>query len=192
MIKGTEATTKLVAAYNSMIRQNRNWKISVTKLIPKTQTPHIKDLRPIALLDTSYKTLMGIIKEVLEKHLHQSQNLLTKRRIAGNIFMQQYIITENDKNKKPLIVIPIDFTKAFDSADRMTSLPPCPVGVGDPQCSSSLSWFCSPSWILRLRCLQRRPLRQGQPSRPPALLKKFEVVDGEDEGSVLAGRRRRS
>ena len=48
-----------------------NWKSSITKLVPKMKKPTIKDHRPIALTNCSYKTCMGILKTKIE-HLKNS------------------------------------------------------------------------------------------------------------------------
>ena len=49
----------------------RDWKISKTILIPKNSKPSATDLRPIALLNVSYKLFMSIIKSKVEKYLRE-------------------------------------------------------------------------------------------------------------------------
>ena len=62
--------------------------------------PTIKDFRPIALTNTTYKLLMGMLKDKTEKHIKQSGNEL-----------EDYCIKESFKMKKELYIISIDFEK---------------------------------------------------------------------------------
>ena len=68
---------------------------------------------------------MSILKDEIEDHLEKS--LLTKDNQTGftkggkkedNLFMLQYLVGKAYKNKKPLILIAIDYSKAYDSLDR--------------------------------------------------------------------------
>ena len=45
------------------------WTESKTVLIPKKNKLTVKDLRPIALTNTTYKLFMGILKSKMEKHI---------------------------------------------------------------------------------------------------------------------------
>ena len=68
---------------------------------------------------------MAIIKGKIEKHIESSnlmenlQSGFTKRRqVEDNIFLLNYCINESFRKNKQLIVISIDFSKAFDSIKR--------------------------------------------------------------------------
>lgn len=107
------------------INSNPSWKSSITKIIKKKNKPTPKDLRPIALTDTTYKLLMNIIKEKIEDHLEKNgrqeelQAGFTKqRRIEDNIFILQACVEEARKRKKNIIAIAIDFKKAYDTVNR--------------------------------------------------------------------------
>ena len=70
---------------------------------------------------------MGILKTTVEHHIrqiHQESEVqagFTKnRRLADNLYILDYCIKESFKKKKPLYVIAIDFSKAFDSIKRDT------------------------------------------------------------------------
>ena len=117
-------TSCLQEEYNRNQKPN-SWKTSKTKMIPKTTKPLVKDLRPIALTDVSYKIFMALIRDDIENHLLEN-NLLketqagfTKEsRIEDNLFILQYCVEDTYKQKKPLVVISIDYKKAFDSINR--------------------------------------------------------------------------
>lgn len=101
------------------------WRGSKTVLIPKKNKPTCKDLRPIALMDTSYKLYMALCKEKLVNHLQLNDQFsvfqagFTKsRRLEDNLIILTYCIMERRKSRKPLYVCAIDFEKAFDSVKR--------------------------------------------------------------------------
>ena len=102
------------------------WKTSTTKLIPKNEKPRVNVFRLIALTNISYKILMGILKNKIELHISETDNIndlqtgATKgRRVTENIFILQYCIEKSYIKKKELHVLSIDFQKAFDSIDRL-------------------------------------------------------------------------
>ena len=47
------------------------WTESKTVLIPKKNIPTVKDLRPIALTNATYKLFMGILKSKMENHIRE-------------------------------------------------------------------------------------------------------------------------
>ena len=108
-----------------------SWKTSNTKMIPKKARPTVKDLRPIALTEISYKLFMTLLKDEIEYHLMKNNEMkevqagFTKGgKTEDNIFILQYCIEKclslklNVKLKKHLIITSIDFAKAFDSIKR--------------------------------------------------------------------------
>ena len=102
------------------------WKTSNTKLIPKVKKPKVNELRPIALLDYSYKILMGILKNKITDHLiannsidDQQTGATSKRRVTENIFILDYCVNKSFNMKKQLYVLSVDYMKAFDSILRL-------------------------------------------------------------------------
>ena len=48
----------------------QEWKISKTRMRDKTKRPTVKDLRPIALTNTSYEIFMSILKDEIYEHIY--------------------------------------------------------------------------------------------------------------------------
>ena len=76
-----------------------SWKTSKTKMIPKKSKPTVKDLRPIALTEISYKVFMTLLKDEIEEHLMKNDEMkeiqagFTKGgKTEDNIFILQYCI----------------------------------------------------------------------------------------------------
>lgn len=102
------------------------WKTSKTTMIPKKAKPTSSQFRPIAMTDISYKLFMTTaVKDKIEEHLKindvikETQNGFTEKgRMENNLMLLRYCIEKSDKLSRPLYVIAIDFSKAYDSVDR--------------------------------------------------------------------------
>ena len=53
-------------------KRNKNWQSSKTTLVQKVRKPKIKDFRPVALTNVSYKIFMGIIRDKIEVHMEKN------------------------------------------------------------------------------------------------------------------------
>ena len=86
----------------------------------KVRKPTVKELRPIALTNISYKLFMSLVKNEIEERIKENRELeetqegfTTGGRIEDNIFILQYLVEESYKKKKSSIVISIDFKKSI-------------------------------------------------------------------------------
>ena len=87
----------------------------------------MRDLRPIAMTDISYKVYMSLLKNEIEQHLERNgQNLETQAgftrgaRVEDNVAIQRYIKLEAQRKRNKLIITGVDFSKAYDSVKRET------------------------------------------------------------------------
>ena len=64
-----ETLTKCYKKELNIREKPEKWKTSKTKLLKKKNKPTVKDLRPLALTDISYKIFMSLIKQEIEEHL---------------------------------------------------------------------------------------------------------------------------
>ncbi|XP_068229493.1 uncharacterized protein [Palaemon carinicauda] len=93
-------------------------------MIEKKRRPMAKNLSPIVLLDISYKIFMMMMKEEIENHLgvdeedNDCQAGFTRGRWIKDIIFILHYVEKNYRNKKPLIVTAIEFSKAFSSVKR--------------------------------------------------------------------------
>ena len=102
-----------------------SWKKSRTVMIEKKRKPTAEDLRPIALTDVSYKIMMSIVKEKVEEHMEENglrrdeQAGFTKgREILDNLLILQECVRQTYSKKEELVIVAIDFKKAYDSVKR--------------------------------------------------------------------------
>ena len=115
-------------AWEQMLERGKvpeSWKTSNTVMIPKNNKPTAKDHRLIALLNVGYKIFMAAAKKKITEHLEinnlgeELQAGFTEgRRIEENLFLLKYCIEKSYIDKKVLVVVAVDFQKAFDSVDR--------------------------------------------------------------------------
>ena len=101
------------------------WKKSKTKMKKTVKKPTAKELRPIALTNMPYKLFMSLVKNEIEEHLEENRGLKEIQagftmggRIEDDILILQYLVEETYKMKKSLIVISVNFRKAYDSVKR--------------------------------------------------------------------------
>ena len=128
MAESSPFIKEITANLNKIIRETdipHDWKTSSTILIPKNSKPTATELRPIALLNVSYKLFMSIIKTKIENYLKEcgihtdlQAGFTEKRRTTDNLYIMKYCIEETYRQKRQLYMISIDFQKAFDSVNR--------------------------------------------------------------------------
>ena len=93
----------------------------ILNLIPKANkdTRHVKNLRPITLLNTDYKIIEKSIANkmipALEHIIHRDQRgFMKNRRISVNIRKMLDIMHEAEKQDLEAVVLSLDFVKCFD------------------------------------------------------------------------------
>ena len=134
LIKNEECIRYMVKCFNSVLEEDINpegWSKSKTKMIKKTRKPTVKDFRPITLTCLSYKIYMSFIREQIGVHLKKNRLVRDNQigfteggRIEYNHLILQYIVDESmqKKNSKAvkegLVVVALDFRKAYDSVNR--------------------------------------------------------------------------
>ena len=105
------------------------WEISQTKMIKKINKPTVKDFRPIALVDVSSKLVFSYIKKIIEEHLIENRLILDNQigfteggRTEYCHFILQHMVDKIFRSKRKdddrIILVALDFKKAFDSIDR--------------------------------------------------------------------------
>ena len=101
------------------------WRESRTVMLPKKKRPTVADLRPIALMDVSYKMVMKVVKEEIERHLEESgmvrweQAGFTKGgEILDNLLILGECVRQAYREREQLVVVAVDFRKAYDSIRR--------------------------------------------------------------------------
>lgn len=119
----------LVTAYNRVIDLGEmvdDWRMSKTTMIPKVKKPKAKEHRPIALTNVGYKLFMGMIKDkIVEQCMCDSRvkclqaGFTEKRRMEENLFILGCCVEESYRTKEQLVVVAVDFCKAFDSVERV-------------------------------------------------------------------------
>ena len=117
--------TNIINEEINRVEKPKSWAESKTVMIPKGKKPNAKQLRPVALTDSSYKLFMNLYKGKIEEHL-ENNSLLSelqigftkKRRIEDNMMMIHECKENAFRTKTQLIIIAIDYKKAYDSVDR--------------------------------------------------------------------------
>ena len=116
--------TKCLKEELEKTRKPQSWKTSKTVLLEKKARPTVKDYRPVALTDITYKLYMALLRNEIEAHVSQNgameeQAGFTKgARIEDNLTILKHLVDDARKNKNELVITGIDFTKAFDSVKR--------------------------------------------------------------------------
>ena len=119
---------KLTSCFNKILTSGtipEEWKKSRTVLLEKKKKATVKDLRPLALTNISYKIFMSLLKIRIEKHIERNGEIIETQagftkgaRVEDNLAILKYLRQEASKRKEELIITAIDFSKAYDSVKR--------------------------------------------------------------------------
>ena len=103
------------------------------RMIKKKEKPMVRDFRPIALIELSCKLYFSFLKNEMEDHLERNFIVEDKQigftvggRVEFNHFMLQYAVEWTylirRREKDMLIVVALDFKKAFNCVDHKVLL----------------------------------------------------------------------
>ena len=132
VIKSKKCREALVVGYNGVAREEKipsSWDRTNTKMIGKEKRPEINEFRPIAITSVGYKLYLGFLKDEMEDFIvrngwvRDSQIGFTKGgRMEYNHFILQYLVRKVMDSRrvghKKLVLVALDFKKAYDSIDR--------------------------------------------------------------------------
>ena len=132
VIKSEKCREILLAGLNGVCRDKEipsSWKVSRTKMIKKVDKPTVREFRPIAITSVGYKLYWGFLRDEMEEFLVRNgwvkdcQIGFTKGgRMEYNLFIMQYMVDRIMESRrachKRLILVALDFRKAYDSIDR--------------------------------------------------------------------------
>ena len=130
LAKSDVCMKKITDCLNNIIESEEvpeEWKQSRTVLLEKKRKPTVKDLRPLALTNISYKMYMSLLKIKIEEHIERNDETIETQagftkgaRVEDNLAILQYLKQEAQRKKEELIITGIDFSKAYDSIKRHT------------------------------------------------------------------------
>ena len=119
---------KLTECFNTVLESEtvpEEWKKSRTVLLEKKRRATVRDLRPLALTNISYKIYMALIKVKIEDHIEMNREKLETQagftkgaRVEDNLAILQYLREDAQRKKEELVITGIDFCKAYDSIKR--------------------------------------------------------------------------
>ena len=102
----------------------QNQKLGIINLIPKKEKDlrHLKNWRPVTLLNTDYKILAKALANRLHKIIGNlistdQVGYIQKRYIGENIRLMFDLMSYTNENELDAILAQIDFEKAFDSIE---------------------------------------------------------------------------
>ncbi len=104
----------------------KSWKSSIVQFIEKPgDITRLKNWRPISLLEVTYKIFTGMIYDNLKEYVEKNKILndlqfgfREGKSIAQALFTCLSTIEDSNQFEKPIHIMKLDFSKAFDSMER--------------------------------------------------------------------------
>ena len=132
VIKSKKCREALVVGYNGIVIDEEipsSWDKANTRMIGKEKKTEVNIFRPIAITSVGYKLYLGFLKDEIEDFIlkngwvRDNQIGFTKGgRMEYNHFILQYLVRKVMDSRrighKLLVLVALDFKKAYDSIDR--------------------------------------------------------------------------
>ena len=122
----------VIGGINEVIRNRMipsSWREGNMKLIEKCNEPTPGDFRPITVTSVGYRLFWSGVRDRVEEHLKQNGMVKDNQigftrggRLEYNLFILQYLVEKtfeiDSAYYNRLVVVALDFRKAYDSIDR--------------------------------------------------------------------------
>ena len=126
--KGKVAVQSICESFNKILQEGKEpdtWKMARMKMIPKKKRPEVDELRPLTMTDALYKVMMAVVREKIEGQIEKNGMRRLEQtgftggcEIIDNLIVLRECVEEAYRKNEELIVVAIDFRKAFDSVKR--------------------------------------------------------------------------
>ena len=123
-----ECVKGLAKGYNRILEEGGepdSWGKSRAAMLGKNRRPRVEQIRLLTMTEVGYKIFMSILGDKIERHLEENglnwenQAGFTKGgRVEDNLFILQQLVEKAYRNREQLVIVGIDFEKAYDSVKR--------------------------------------------------------------------------
>ena len=118
----------MTVGYNRILDEGgepSSWGSSRTAMLGKNSKPRVEQIRLITMTEVGYKIFMSILGDKMDRHLEENelgwenQTGFTKGgRVEDNLFILQHMVERAFRNREELVIVGVDFEKAYDSVRR--------------------------------------------------------------------------
>ena len=162
----SEVSNPLCLIFNKSLKESKvpsDWKkVSVTPIFKKGSKKEAGNYRLVSLTPIPGKLLESIIKKQMVRHLEENNLLLSSqhgflygRSCLTNLLEYLEYITSEIDNKKPVDVVYLDFSKAFDKvAHQRLILKLQNIGFGSTVCKWIVDWLKNRKQRVTFTCSQ--------------------------------------
>ena len=118
----------LTEGYNRILDERGepdSWGRSKTAMLGKNRKPRVDQIRLLTMTEVGYKIFMSILGGKIERHLEENglgwenqTGFIKGGRVEDNLFILQHLVEKAYKNREKIVIVGIDFEKAYDSVKR--------------------------------------------------------------------------